>query len=57
MDYQDASDLNLTEEQLREHEAEMKRFLERHDLSVKRRIQELKDAGYSDDEIDDFFAF
>ena len=57
MHYQDAPDLNLTQEELQKHEAEMKRFLEMHDLSVKRRIQELKDAGYSDDEIENIFAF
>ena len=57
MDYQDAPDLNLTKEQLQKHEAEMKTFLEMHDLSIKRRIQELKDAGYSDDEIENIFAF
>ncbi|MBD3186626.1 hypothetical protein GF325_07360 [Candidatus Bathyarchaeota archaeon] len=57
MDYQDAPDLNLTKEQLQKHEAEMKKFLEMHDLSVKQRIQELKDAGYSDDEIENIFAF
>ncbi|MFX0103796.1 MAG: hypothetical protein ACFFCS_29810 [Candidatus Hodarchaeota archaeon] len=57
MDYQDAPDLNLTKEQLQKHEAEMKKFLEMHDLSVKQRIQELKDAGYSDNEIENIFAF
>lgn len=57
MDFRDIPDIKISEEQRRKNEAEVRKFLEKHDRSVERRIKKLRKAGYSDDEIENIFAF
>ncbi|MFX0103797.1 MAG: hypothetical protein ACFFCS_29815 [Candidatus Hodarchaeota archaeon] len=57
MDWQELPDLNLTDEQRRRNEEEVTKFVEEHDRNVARRISALRKAGYSDDEIENLFAF
>ncbi|MBD3186628.1 hypothetical protein GF325_07370 [Candidatus Bathyarchaeota archaeon] len=57
MDFRDIPDIKISEEQRRKNEAEVRKFLEKHDRAVERRIKKLRKAGYSDDEIENLFAF
>ena len=57
MDWQELPDLNLTDEQRRRNQEEVTKFVEEHDRNVARRIRALRKAGYSDDEIENLFAF
>ena len=57
MDWQELPDLNLSDEQRRKNQEEVTKFVEEHDRNVARRIRALRKAGYSDDEIENLFAF
>ena len=57
MDFQDAPEIVISDKQREANEAEVRKFVQKHDRAVKRRIRDLKHAGYSDDEIERIFAF
>ena len=57
MDFRDIPDINISEEQRKKNEAEIRKFVKKHDLAVERRIKKLRKAGYSEDEIENIFAF
>ncbi|HME55483.1 MAG TPA: hypothetical protein VKM55_24980 [Candidatus Lokiarchaeia archaeon] len=57
MDFQDAPDIVISDKQREADETEVRKFVKRHDRALKRRIHDLKKAGYSDDEIERIFAF
>ncbi len=57
MDFQDAPEIVMSDEQRKVNESEIRRFVQRHDRAVERKIRDLQKAGYSIDEIERIFAF
>jgi hypothetical protein len=57
MDFQDAPTIVLTAQQQKENDETVRKFLRNNEKKVKEQIQKLKESGYSDAEIDEYFAF
>ena len=57
MDYQDAPEIIISDEQRKANESEVRKFVQRHDRAMERKIRELRKAGYSVDEIEKILAF
>ena len=57
MDFQDVPITNLTEKQRKESEAVVRKFVQENNENVLRQIKKLRAAGYSDQEIEESFAF
>jgi hypothetical protein len=57
MDFQDAPEIMISEQQRKTDDAEVRKFVQKHDRAVKRKIHELRVAGYSDEEIENILAF
>jgi hypothetical protein len=57
MDLVDLPEIKISDKKRSKNEADIRAFLQRCKKSVKGRIQELKNAGYSDDEIEMIYAF
>ena len=57
MDLVDLPEIKISEKKRLKNEADIRTFIQRCKRNVKSRIQELKDAGYSDDEIEMIYAF
>ena len=57
MDFQDAPTIILTDQQQKENAEMVKKFLRNNEKKVREQIQKLKAAGYSDKEIEEYYAF
>ena len=49
MDFRDIPDIEISEEQRKKNEAEIRKFVNKHDRAVERRIKKLRKAGFSDE--------
>jgi hypothetical protein len=57
MDFQIVPETKLTEKQRKESEEVIRKFVHEHNEKVQAHIKQLKAAGYSDQEIEESFAF
>ena len=57
MDFQDAPTIILTAQQQKENDEIVRKFLRNNEKKVKEQIKKLKESGYSEEEIDEYFAF
>jgi hypothetical protein len=57
MDFQDAPELDITEEQRKKHEAFVRRIMQGNDRAVQMWRDNLRQHGYSDEEIENLMAF
>ena len=56
MDYQNCPDLKISEQVRQKNQAAIHKLVEESDRSVGKRMQTLRKAGYSDDEIERIMA-
>ncbi len=52
MDFQDAPEIIMPDERRKAYESEIRRFVQKHDRAMERKIRDLQKAGYTLDEIE-----
>ncbi len=57
MDFQDAPEIIMPDEQRKAYESEVRLFVQKHDRAMERKIRDLQKAGYTLDEIERILAF
>jgi adenine-specific DNA methylase len=57
MDYQDAPTINLSDKQQKINDEMIRKFLRNNDKKVQEQIKKLRNSGYSDKEINEYYAF
>ncbi|MHA1715954.1 MAG: hypothetical protein ACTSXP_09935 [Promethearchaeota archaeon] len=57
MDFRDIPDIKISDDQRKKNEEELRKLVKKHERALARRIERLRKAGYSDDDIENLFAF